>query len=298
MRILKNLCKDKLAFISLVVIMITIIVGIFAPVFAPHDPNEVKMSLRYASPSWGYLLGNDHLGRCVLSRLIYGIRPSVLWVLVVLFISVLIGAILGFVAGYFRGKTDAVIMRVCDIMLSFPGYVMALAVIGILGVGLENILIAFALIKWAWFARITRSSVLQYSELNYIKFAKASGLSEFKIICRHIIPVTFSDIAVISSGSMGSMILQISGFSFLGLGIQAPHAEWGMMLNETREVMFTRPELMVAPGLAIVIIVSVFNFFSDSLQVAFDPKLVNSKNTTTYKLRLSKMNVQEKKVAN
>ncbi|MBU7592350.1 staphylopine uptake ABC transporter permease subunit CntC [Metabacillus halosaccharovorans] len=298
MRILKNICKDRLALISLIVIMITIIVGIFAPVFSPHDPNEIKMSLRYASPSWKYLLGNDHLGRCVLSRLIYGVRPSVLWVLVVLFISVLIGAILGFVAGYFRGKIDAVIMRICDIMLSFPGYVMALAVIGILGVGLENILIAFALIKWSWFARIIRTSVMQYAELNYIKFAKASGLSEINIICRHIIPVTFSDIAVISSASIGSMILQISGFSFLGLGIQAPHAEWGMMLNEAREVMFTRPELMLAPGLAIVIIVSVFNFFSDSLQVALDPKLVNSKNTNKHKLGFSKTNVQEKKVAN
>ncbi|HZH58042.1 MAG TPA: nickel/cobalt ABC transporter permease [Metabacillus sp.] len=298
MRILKNLSKDKLALISLIVIGITIMVGIFAPVFAPHDPNEVSMSLRYASPSVEYLLGNDHLGRCILSRIIYGIRPSVLWVLVVLFITVLIGAILGFMAGYFRGKIDAVIMRICDTMLSFPGYVMALAVIGILGVGLENILIAFALIKWSWFARIIRTSVMQYVELNYIKFAKASGLSEIKIICRHIIPVTFSDIAVVSSGSIGSMILQISGFSFLGLGIQAPNAEWGMMLNEAREVMFTRPELMLAPGFAIVIVVSAFNFFSDSLQVALDPKLVNSMSTQKEKLPFSKMNAQGKKVAN
>lgn len=297
MRILKNISKDKLALISLVIIVVTIIVGIFAPLFSPHDSNEVNMGLRYASPSWEYLLGNDHLGRCILSRIIYGIRPSVLWVLVVLFITVLIGGILGFVAGYFRGKIDAVIMRICDTMLSFPGYVMALAVIGILGVGLENILIAFALIKWSWFARIIRTSVMQYAELNYIKFAKASGLSEIKIICRHIIPVTFSDIAVISSGSIGSMILQISGFSFLGLGIQAPNAEWGMMLNEAREVMFTRPELLLAPGLAIVIVVSAFNFFSDSLQVALDPKLVNS-NTNKGKLSFSKMNVQRKKVAN
>lgn len=298
MKILKNISKDKLALISLVIIIVTIIVGIFAPLFAPHDSNEVNMGLRYASPSWEYLLGNDHLGRCILSRIIYGIRPSVLWVLVVLVITVLIGGILGLVAGYYRGKIDAVIMRICDTMLSFPGYVMALAVIGILGVGLENILIAFALIKWSWFARIIRTSVMQYAELNYIKFAKASGLSEIKIICRHIIPVTFSDIAVISSGSIGSMILQISGFSFLGLGIQAPNAEWGMMLNEAREVMFTRPELLLAPGLAIVIVVSAFNFFSDSLQVALDPKLVNSNNTNKGKLSFSKMNVQRKKVAN
>ncbi|MDQ1005236.1 nickel transport system permease protein [Neobacillus niacini] len=298
MRILKNLSKDKLAMLSLMIIVVTIIVGIFAPLFAPHDPNEVNMSLRYASPSWAYLLGNDHLGRCILSRIIYGIRPSVLWVLVVLCISVLIGAILGFLAGYFRGKVDAIIMRICDTMLSFPGYVMALAVIGILGVGLENILIAFALIKWAWFARVIRTSVMQYAELDYVKFSKASGISDIKIICKHIVPVTFSDITVISSGAIGAMILQISGFSFLGLGIQAPNAEWGMMLNEAREVMFTRPELMLAPGLAIVIVVSAFNFLSDSLQVALDPKLVNSKNKHIENLPLSKIKVQEKEVAN
>lgn len=298
MRILKNLSKDKLAMLSLTIIVAIIIVGIFAPLFAPHDPNEVNMSLRYASPSWAYLLGNDHLGRCILSRIIYGIRPSVLWVLVVLCISVLIGAILGFLAGYFRGEVDAIIMRICDTMLSFPGYVMALAVIGILGVGLENILIAFALIKWAWFARVIRTSVMQYAELDYVKFSKASGISDIKIICKHIVPVTFSDITVISSGAIGAMILQISGFSFLGLGIQAPNAEWGMMLNEAREVMFTRPELMLAPGLAIVIVVSAFNFLSDSLQVALDPKLVNSKNKHIENLPLSKIKIQEKEVAN
>ncbi|MBM7602554.1 nickel transport system permease protein [Metabacillus crassostreae] len=298
MRVLKNLLKDKLAMMSLLIIILTIIVGLFAPLFSPHDPNEITMSLRYSSPSFQYLLGNDHLGRCILSRIIYGIRPSVLWVLLILFISVFIGVILGFLAGYFRGKVDIIIMRICDTMLSFPGYVMALAVIGILGVGLENILIAFALIKWAWFARVIRTSVMQYAELDYVKFSKASGIRDLSIICRHIVPVTFSDIAVISSGSIGSMILQISGFSFLGLGIQAPNAEWGMMLNEAREVMFTRPELLLAPGLAIVIVVSAFNFLSDSLQIALDPKLINNKHKHKQISPLSKMKVQEKGVAN
>lgn len=298
MRVLKNLSKDKLGMMSLIIIVVTIIVGIFAPLVAPFDPFEVNMNLQYASPSWEYLLGNDHLGRCVLSRIIYGIRPSVLWVLVVLLISVLIGAILGFLAGYFSGKVDEIIMRICDTMLSFPGYVMALAVIGILGVGLENILIAFALIKWAWFARVIRTSVMQYAELDYVKFSKASGISDIKIICSHIVPLTFSDIAVISSGTIGSMILQISGFSFLGLGIQAPNPEWGMMLNEAREVMFTRPELMWVPGLSIVIVVSAFNFLSDSLQVALDPKLVSSKNNYKENSPLSKIKVQKKEVVN
>ncbi|MFJ8260154.1 staphylopine uptake ABC transporter permease subunit CntC [Peribacillus asahii] len=298
MRLLKNLSKDKLAAISLIVIVVTIITGIFAPLFAPHDPNEVNMSLRYASPTWEYLLGNDHLGRCILSRIIYGIRPSVLWVLVALCISVLIGAVLGFLAGYFRGKVDAFIMRICDIMLSFPGYVMTLAIVGILGVGLENILIAFILVKWAWFARVIRTSVMQYAELEYVKFSKASGISNLRIIYKHLIPVTFSDIAVISSSSIGSMVLQISGFSFLGLGIQAPNAEWGMMLNEAREVMFTSPELTLAPGLAIVIVVSSFNFFADALQVALDPKLMTSKSEFEGRLEALKITYQEKEVAN
>ncbi len=298
MRILKNLSKDKLGSISLIVIVVTIIVGLFAPFIAPHDPVEVNMKLRYATPSWEHLLGNDHLGRCILSRLIYGIRPSVLWVLVALVISVLIGATLGFMAGYFRGNVDAFIMRICDVMLSFPVYVMTLAIVGILGVGLENILLAFIFMKWAWFARVIRASVMQYAELEYVKFSKASGISDIKIIYKHIVPVTFSDIAVISSSSIGSMILQISGLSFLGLGIQAPNAEWGMMLNEARKVMFTRPELMLAPGIAIIIVVLAFNFLSDALQVALDPKLVTSKNKLQENLTISKRKLQEKEVAN
>jgi len=276
MRLFKNLSRDKLAVTSLAVIVVTLVLGICAPLVAPHDPGAVNMKLRYASPSWPYLLGNDHLGRCVLSRLIYGIRPSVLWVLAALGFSVLIGAAAGFAAGYFKGKVDAWLMRICDIMLSFPGYVMTLAVVGILGAGLENILIAFVCMKWAWFARVIRTSVMQFSDMDYIKFAKASGIPSCTIITRHIIPVTFADIAVISSGAMCSMMLQVSGLSFLGLGIQAPHAEWGMMLNEAREVMFSRPELMLAPGLAIVVMVSAFNFLSDALQVALDPKLMTS----------------------
>ncbi|RUT35801.1 ABC transporter permease subunit [Paenibacillus zeisoli] len=267
------LFKDRLALFSFLLITTTLLVGIFAPWVAPNDPQEVHMNLRFASVSWKYLLGNDHLGRCVLSRLIYGIRPSVLWVLITLAISVGIGAVVGFVAGYFKEKTDAFLMRICDIMFSFPGYVMTLAIIGVLGVGIENILLAFVLIKWAWFARIIRTSVIQHSNAEYVKFSKALGTSSFKIMRMHILPVTLPDIIVTSSSSFSSMVLQISGFSFLGLGVQAPHAEWGMMLNEARQVMFSRPEVMLAPGITTIIFVSAVNFFTDALQIALDPKL-------------------------
>ncbi|QHZ58861.1 ABC transporter permease subunit [Brevibacillus sp. NSP2.1] len=277
MRLLKNVLHDKVAVVSLAVLALIALAGIFAPVLAPHDPKAVHMELRFASASWQYPLGNDQLGRCVLSRLLYGIRPSVLWVFAALVLSAGIGGVVGFVAGYFRGRVDAVLMRLCDVMLSFPGYVMTLAIIGIMGVGLENILLAFVLSKWPWFARVIRSSVRQYAEAEYVKFSKAIGMSHVSIMARHIVPVATPEMAVIASSSFGSMILQISGFSFLGLGIQAPHAEWGMMLNEAREVMFSHPELMLAPGLAIVITVSAVNFLSDALQVALDPKLVRTK---------------------
>ncbi|MEI7024115.1 staphylopine uptake ABC transporter permease subunit CntC [Paenibacillus sp. y28] len=297
MSVLKNVWNDKVAVLSLLVIVGTIVVGAFAPFFAPHAPEQVHMGLRYAGPSWEYPFGTDHLGRCVLSRIIYGIRPSVIWVLVALVISVLIGAILGLISGYFKGKADAFIMRICDIMLSFPGYVMPLAFVGIFGVGLENIIMAFILMKWAWFTRVIRTSVMQYSELEYVKFAKVLGIGHLKIIYRHIVPVAFADIAVVSSSSVCSMILQISGFSFLGLGIQAPHAEWGMMLNEARKVMFSKPELMIAPGLAIIIVISAFNFLSDALQVALDPKLMTARHRHEGQVIASTSSLPGKEVA-
>lgn len=274
MKLLERLLKDKVAAVSLAVVAATLLIGLCAPLIAPHSPNEANMQLRFAGPSWSYLLGNDHLGRCILSRLIYGIRPSVLWVLAALGSSAFIGAVLGFAAGYFRGKLDAAIMRICDIMLSFPGYVMTLAIVGMTGAGLTNILIAFVMMKWAWFARVIRTAVMQFADADYVKFAKVLGIGHFGIMRRHIVPVALPELAVIASGAFGSMILQISGLSFLGLGIQAPHAEWGMMMNEARAVMFTRPELMLAPGMAVIIVASAVNFLSDALQKALDPKLM------------------------
>ncbi|MCU6711758.1 ABC transporter permease subunit [Paenibacillus sp. J5C_2022] len=277
MRLLGRIAQDKLAVASLIIIMLVLGVGALAPYISPHPPDQVDMNLRYAGASWSYWLGNDHLGRCILSRVIYGIRPSVLWVMGALSVSVALGALLGLAAGYFRGKLDAIVMRLCDVMLSFPVYVMTLAMVGIMGVGLTNILLAFVLMKWAWFARIIRTSVMQYADADYVKYSKATGMSHVRILYKHILPVTLPDIAVVASSAMGSMILQISGFSFLGLGIQAPHAEWGMMLNEARGVMFTKPELMLAPGLAIIAVAMAFNFFSDAIQVALDPKLASSR---------------------
>lgn len=273
MIVFQRLLNDNGAKWALAIIAVYILLGIFAPIVTPYDPNTVKIDDKFAGMSFAHWLGTDHLGRDILTRLIFAIRPSFLLILFALACSVLIGTLLGFISGYFGRWVDALVMRICDVMLSFPTYVMTLALIGVLGIGLKSIIVALIITRWAWFCRIIRTSVMQYRNSDDVKFARTIGLSHARIIMTHILPRTLADIAIISTSSMVSMILQISGFSFLGLGVKAPTAEWGMMMNEARKVMFSHPELMFAPGIAIIVIVLAVNFLSDALQIAIDPKL-------------------------
>ncbi|ELJ9059899.1 staphylopine uptake ABC transporter permease subunit CntC [Staphylococcus pseudintermedius] len=273
MIVFQRLLNDNGAKWSLAIITVYILLGVFAPIVTPYDPNTVNIDDKFAGMSFAHWLGTDHLGRDILTRLIFAIRPSFLLILFALACSVLIGTLLGFISGYFGRWVDALVMRICDVMLSFPTYVMTLALIGVLGIGLKSIIVALIITRWAWFCRIIRTSVMQYRNSDDVKFARTIGLSHARIIMTHILPRTLADIAIISTSSMVSMILQISGFSFLGLGVKAPTAEWGMMMNEARKVMFSHPELMFAPGIAIIVIVLAVNFLSDALQIAIDPKL-------------------------
>ncbi|HCT0305131.1 TPA: ABC transporter permease subunit [Staphylococcus pseudintermedius] len=273
MIVFQRLLNDNGAKWALAIIAVYILLGIFAPIVTPYDPNTVNIDDKFAGMSFAHWLGTDHLGRDILTRLIFAIRPSFLLILFALACSVLIGTLLGFISGYFGRWVDALVMRICDVMLSFPTYVMTLALIGVLGIGLKSIIVALIITRWAWFCRIIRTSVMQYRNSDDVKFARTLGLSHARIIMTHILPRTLADIAIISTSSMVSMILQISGFSFLGLGVKAPTAEWGMMMNEARKVMFSHPELMFAPGIAIIVIVLAVNFLSDALQIAIDPKL-------------------------
>ncbi|ENJ4006866.1 ABC transporter permease subunit [Staphylococcus pseudintermedius] len=273
MIVFQRLLNDNGAKWALAIIAVYILLGIFAPIVTPYDPNTVNIDDKFAGMSFAHWLGTDHLGRDILTRLIFAIRPSFLLILFALACSVLIGTLLGFISGYFGRWVDALVMRICDVMLSFPTYVMTLALIGVLGIGLKSIIVALIITRWAWFCRIIRTSVMQYRNSDDVKFACTIGLSHARIIMTHILPRTLADIAIISTSSMVSMILQISGFSFLGLGVKAPTAEWGMMMNEARKVMFSHPELMFAPGIAIIVIVLAVNFLSDALQIAIDPKL-------------------------
>ena len=226
MIVLRRLFQDRGAIVAIAIITI-VVLGVLAPLITFYEPNHIDTANKFAGISWSHWLGTDHLGRDVLTRIIYAIRPSLLYVFVALIISVVIGAILGFISGYFPGYIDAIIMRICDVMLAFPSYVVTLALITLFGMGVENIIIAFILTRWAWFCRVIRTSVMQYIEADHVKFAKVIGMNDLTIIRKHILPLTFTDIAIIASSSMCSMILQMSGFSFLGLGVKAPTAEWG-----------------------------------------------------------------------
>lgn len=264
--------KDKLGMLSLGIILIIIISGILAPVIAPNSPVEVDVKSKLLGMSAQYPFGTDQLGRCVFSRILYGIRTTVFLSLITMAATITIGTLLGVISGFFRGWVDEVIMRICDIMLSFPSEVMILAIVGILGTGISNIVIANIIAKWAWYTRMIRGIVIQYTDKNYIKFAKVSGCSTFHIIKKHLIPGAMGEIGVLATLDTGWVILNISALSFLGLGVQAPTPEWGMMLSEAKNIMTIYPQQMLPAGIAILVVVAAFNFLGDSLQDALNPK--------------------------
>lgn len=269
---IKKLIKDKVALVCLAVLVIICIMGIFAPQFAPHDPVAQNIINKYAGFSLEYPLGTDSLGRCVYSRLIYGIRPTIFLAFLTMICTIAIGTIVGLIAGYSGGIVDEILMRFCDIMLSFPSQVMILAVVGILGVGIQNVILANILIKWTWYARMIRGNVVGYRHQNYMLYAKTVGTPTSYVIRKHLLPNIMSELVILATLDMGWVILNISTLSFLGLGVQAPTPEWGAMLSEAKNVLSTHPEQMIAPGLAILIVVAAFNLLGDSLSEALNPK--------------------------
>lgn len=267
----QRLAQDKSAQLCLLVIVMITIAGIGAPWFAPHDPTLTSIRLKFQPISFHYPLGTDNLGRCVFSRLLFGIRTTVFYAIYAMGITLLIGWLMGMLAGYFHGKTDTVIMRLCDVVLSFPAEIMILALVGIMGPGIGNILIAVILVKWAWYARMIRGIVRQYSHRHYIAYAQVIGAPPTHILRRHLLPMTLAETIVLASSDIGSVILMISALSFLGLGVQPPTPEWGNMLSEAKNVMVLHPEQMLPAGIAITVVVTAFNFWGDFLRDVFDP---------------------------
>lgn len=272
MSLLRQLLQHKLSWIGFILIGLFVFTAVFASAIAPHDPLQVDLMQKLQPASLDYPLGTDHLGRCVLSRLIYGSRVSLSVALMVVALTTAISLMVGMVAGYVGGKVDTWLMRICDVFLAFPSLILSLAVVGILGGGLVNLVVALVASHWAWYARIVRSRVLSVKESDFVKAAVVSGTQQLPLMLRHIVPYTLAELAILASLDLSHMILHIAGLSFLGLGIQPPTPEWGAMLNDGREYFRRIPTLMFYPGLMIFLVSLSFNFVGDALRDALDPR--------------------------
>ena len=248
-----KLLKRPQAIIGLCLIAIVIVIAIAAPAFSPHDPELVNLSQKYAQPDAEYPLGTDQLGRCTLSRLLYGARYSIGISLPVLLILSVIGLIVGTFSACAGEKADHFITILCDVFIAFPSLIIAIAVIGVLGNGLQNIAVSVVIAPWAWFVRIVRSYSVQEMGKDYILAARISGCNTGKLIIRHLIPNILPQFLVYVSTGVASSIIMVSSFAFLGLGLPSGTPEWGAMLNDARTALYSHPELLIYPGLCILL---------------------------------------------
>lgn len=269
---LKRLCRNRVATACMVFIIMLGLLGAFAPLCAPHDPYISDILNKFQSPSLVYPFGTDNLGRRVFSRMLYGIRATLFLSLLVMVGTMVLGIAMGVLAGYAGGVVDSMIMRIVDMVLSFPSLIMILAVVALLGVDIWNVVIANILIKWAWYARMIRSAVISCVHVNFIEFSKTIGSGHGYILLRHVIPSIASELAVLATLNAGWAVLNISTLSFLGLGVQAPPPEWGAMLRDARNVMISRPEQMIIPGITLIMLVASFHLLGDGLRDALDSR--------------------------
>lgn len=269
---MRSWTKNGNILIGLSIISVLIFIAAFAPQVAPHDPTEVNSKVRLQPPSKEYPFGTDHMGRCILSRIVYGARISLSVGVAVICGSLLIGIVLGTVSGYFGGLADDVIMRLVDGFLAIPSMFLALALAGTLGPGLFNLMMALIAVEWTSYARVVRGSILSVKEQEFVEATRGLGASDLYILVHHILPNIISPVIVIATLGVGYAILAAAGLSFLGFGVQPPTPEWGSMLDDGRLFMRKAPYIMVFPGLAIMITVLAFNFLGDGLRDEMDPR--------------------------
>ncbi len=256
--------------VGALIVGVVVAAAIAGPWLVPFDPAAQELALRLEGPSWLHWLGLDELGRDILARVLTGARVSLLVGLVVVSVSASIGAALGAIAGYYGGVIDEVVSRVMDVLLAFPGLLLAIAVVAVLGPSLANVVLALALIGWVGYARVVRAQVLQAREFEYVAAARAIGADTPRILIRHILPAAFPALSVQATLGMGGAILSEAALSFLGLGVQPPTPSWGAMINYGRAHVLDAPHLTVFPGLAIAAVVLGLNLLGDSLRARFD----------------------------
>ena len=263
--------KNRLAIIGLVIAVLFALTAIFAPLLAPYDPNQQELKEGFGPPRQEHLLGQDRLGRDILSRIIFGSRVSMLVGISTVSISLLLGLAIGSLAGYYGGVIDELFMRIIDILLAFPGILLAIFLTAVLGPSLRNVILALCALGWVGYARLVRGQFLSAREGEYTVSAKALGAGDLRIILRHIIPNILSPVIVEATFGMSAVILAEASLSFLGLGTQGMPS-WGAMLSEGAEFLQIAPNLSTFPGCAIILIVLGFNFLGDGLRDWLDPK--------------------------
>lgn len=276
LRGLNLIFKNPLTTFGLAVIFVLILTALFAPYLAPYpDQGKGQSNLgeRLLAPALKHPLGTDNLGRDILSRIIFGARISLKAALAVVVLVVGIGVPLGLIAGYFGGKIDELIMRFADMVLAFPSYLLAIAIVASLGPSLSNALIAVSLPWWPWYTRLMRSQVLSIKEMQFVESARAIGVSRLRIMFRHILPNCLSPIIVQATLDMGYIILAIASLGFLGLGTQPPTADWGVMVSDGREFFMIQWWISTFSGAAIFLTVLAFNLVGDGIREALDPKI-------------------------
>jgi peptide/nickel transport system permease protein len=262
--------RNPMTAIGMGLLAILTFLTLVGPYLVPHDPLTANMAERLQPPSWEYPLGTDHFGRCMFSRLVAGAQTT-LGITALAIVSVmLIGVPLGLAAGYAGGRIDAVVMRLVDGAQALPEFLLAIAITGFLGPGLTNLMISIVLVKWMGYARVVRSIVLSEREKEYVLAARAAGSGAWTILWRHLLPQVFSPVIVLAALDTGKIILTISALSYLGLGAQPPTPEWGAMLNDGRPYFQTVPELMIYPGLAIMLVVIACNLIGEGLRDILD----------------------------
>lgn len=269
---LRRIFQQNKTRIGLGIVILFVCLALLAPILAPHDPTLVDVSLKLKNPSWAYPLGTDQLGRCVLSRLLWGSRLSLMYSLTVLAFTLIIGIPIGILSGYLGKRWDTALMRVTDIFLALPSFIVILAIAGTLGPSGKNLVLAMSLSYWAQYARVSRALTLKIKGESYFQALKAGGLSNARIIFKHILRNIMPSIIALATVELGSIILAIAGYSFIGMGVQPPNPEWGIMLNDSRPFIQTFPQLMLYPGITIMLIVFGVNILGEGIQDGLSKK--------------------------
>jgi peptide/nickel transport system permease protein len=258
--------------VGLAIVLVAVLAAALGPSLTPYEPSAQNLPQRLEPPSWSHPLGLDELGRDILSRLVSGARISLFVGLAVVTVSSLVGMALGAIAGYFGGAVDDLISRAIDILMAFPGILLAIALVAVLGPSLTNVILALCVIGWVGYARLVRGQALRARELEYVQAARALGAGSARIVTRHVLPTAFPSVIVQATLGMAGAIIAEASLSFLGLGVQPPTPSWGTMLDAGRSHLFDAPHLTIFPGVAIATLVLGFNFLGDGLRDRIDPK--------------------------